>query len=58
MANPSMIETADTMQFLLGTPPVSFEMLMDSGSADTWVGSTDCHSQAGGDCVRICALLP
>ncbi|KAL4252337.1 peptidase A1 family protein [Abortiporus biennis] len=34
----------------MGTPPRDFKLLMDSGSADLWVGSENCQSQAGGDC--------
>lgn len=34
----------------LGTPPKDFTILMDSGSADFWVGSTRCQSEAGGGC--------
>ncbi|KAF8604537.1 acid protease [Ceratobasidium sp. AG-I] len=34
----------------LGTPPRDFSMLMDSGSADMWVGGEACKSQAGGGC--------
>jgi len=34
----------------MGTPPQDFEILMDSGSADLWVGSTNCQSQTGGGC--------
>ncbi|KAI4527056.1 acid protease [Schizophyllum commune Loenen D] len=35
----------------MGTPPTDFEILMDSGSADLWVGSTQCQSATtGGDC--------
>ena len=35
----------------LGTPPQDFKILMDSGSADFWVGGEQCQSQGGGDCV-------
>jgi len=34
----------------IGTPPRDFLVLMDSGSADFWVGSENCASQAGGGC--------
>ncbi|KAG8739327.1 hypothetical protein FRC10_005785 [Ceratobasidium sp. 414] len=35
----------------LGTPPArNFNMLMDSGSADMWVGGEACKSQQGGGC--------
>ncbi|KAF8591109.1 aspartic peptidase A1 [Ramaria rubella] len=34
----------------LGTPPRNFRILMDSGSADFWVGSEHCQSEAGGGC--------
>jgi len=34
----------------MGTPPQSFLLLMDSGSADTWVGGENCQSQQGGGC--------
>jgi len=37
----------------VGTPPQDFLILMDSGSADLWVGAEKCQSQAGGDCVNI-----
>ena len=36
----------------VGTPPRDFSILMDSGSADFWIGGENCQSQAGGDCVR------
>jgi len=47
------IEAADSGyvgQVQLGTPPRNFEILMDSGSADFWVGSEQCTSLAGGGC--------
>ncbi|KAF8150776.1 aspartic peptidase A1 [Crassisporium funariophilum] len=34
----------------IGTPPQDFKILMDSGSADFWVGSEDCQSEDGGGC--------
>ncbi|KAH9856515.1 acid protease [Lenzites betulinus] len=34
----------------MGTPPRDFLILMDSGSADLWVGGEACVSSAGGDC--------
>ena len=34
----------------MGTPPQNFNILMDSGSADLWVGAEGCQSQQGGDC--------
>ncbi|QRV75503.1 aspartyl protease [Ceratobasidium sp. AG-Ba] len=34
----------------LGTPPRDFSLLMDSGSADMWVGGEACKSQQGGGC--------
>lgn len=34
----------------LGTPPRNFRLLMDSGSADMWVGGESCQSLAGGGC--------
>lgn len=35
----------------MGTPPREFNLLMDSGSADLWVGAEGCISETGGDCV-------
>jgi len=34
----------------LGNPPRDFSILMDSGSADFWVGSENCTSTTGGGC--------
>jgi hypothetical protein len=34
----------------MGTPPRDFLILMDSGSADLWVGAENCKSDAGGGC--------
>jgi len=34
----------------MGTPPQDYLLLMDSGSADLWVGSEDCVSEEGGGC--------
>jgi len=34
----------------VGTPPRDFSILMDSGSADFWIGGEGCKSQDGGDC--------
>lgn len=37
----------------VGSPPRDFSILMDSGSADFWIGAEGCQSDAGGDCVRM-----
>jgi len=34
--------------FQIGTPPRNFNLLMDSGSADFWVGATNCVSSSNG----------
>jgi len=34
----------------IGTPPQTFKILMDSGSADFWVGAEKCVSTGGGNC--------
>ena len=36
----------------VGTPPRDFSVLVDSGSADLWVGGEGCKSVDGG-CVRV-----
>jgi hypothetical protein len=35
----------------MGTPPRNFLLLMDSGSADLWVGAEGCQSVNGSGCV-------
>lgn len=35
----------------MGTPPRDFLLLMDSGSADLWVGAEGCQSANGSGCV-------
>ncbi|KAF4571483.1 hypothetical protein EYR36_008820 [Pleurotus pulmonarius] len=44
--------------FLLGTPPKKFRLLMDTGSADLWVGGEDCTAQGGGGCGKHQFLGP
>jgi hypothetical protein len=39
-----------TATLQIGTPPRDFKLLMDSGSADMWVGGEQCKSQTGGGC--------
>ncbi|KAJ7056614.1 aspartic peptidase domain-containing protein, partial [Mycena amicta] len=34
----------------IGTPPRPFNLLVDSGSGDMWVGSESCRSDSGGGC--------
>ncbi|KAJ7671612.1 aspartic peptidase domain-containing protein [Mycena polygramma] len=36
--------------FFLGTPPQPFRLLVDSGSADMWVGGEQCRGDDGGKC--------
>ncbi|KAK0469920.1 aspartic peptidase domain-containing protein [Desarmillaria tabescens] len=42
----------------LGTPPVSHQFLMDTGSADFWVGAEDCRCDDGGTCGNHSFLGP
>ncbi|KAI0291902.1 aspartic peptidase domain-containing protein [Multifurca ochricompacta] len=42
----------------MGTPPRDFRLLMDSGSADLWVGSEGCVSENGTDCGNHVFLGP
>lgn len=37
----------------VGTPPRNFSILIDTGSADFWVGGEGCKAEDGGICVRI-----
>jgi Eukaryotic aspartyl protease len=41
----------------MGTPPRDFKLLMDSGSADLWVGAEGCQSVTGSDCVSFTSDL-
>lgn len=41
----------DACDVLIGTPPRSFRLLADSGSADLWLGSESCHNNEGKSCV-------
>ncbi|OCH95443.1 acid protease [Obba rivulosa] len=42
----------------MGTPPRDFKILMDSGSADLWVGAENCQSSSGGGCGNHTFLGP
>ncbi|KAI9434216.1 acid protease [Lactarius indigo] len=42
----------------MGTPPRDFRVLMDSGSADLWVGAEGCQSAEGADCGNHTFLGP
>ncbi|KAI6025102.1 acid protease [Pisolithus microcarpus] len=42
----------------IGTPARDFRILMDSGSADFWVGSENCQSSTGGGCGNHTFLGP
>ena len=39
----------------LGTPPQTFQLLIDTGSADLWVAATNCQSASGanGGCPTV-----
>lgn len=44
----------DLATLYLGTPPRAFQLLVDSGSADLWVGAEDCQDSTNpGDCVGL-----
>ncbi|SJL00037.1 uncharacterized protein ARMOST_03349 [Armillaria ostoyae] len=42
----------------LGNPPSLFQLLMDTGSADMWVGAEDCRCDDGGTCGNHSFLGP
>lgn len=42
----------------MGNPPREFKLLMDSGSADLWVGAEGCQSVTGGGCGNHVFLGP
>jgi len=42
----------------VGTPLRDFSIIMDSGSADFWIGGEGCKSESGGDCVRMLSYRP
>jgi len=44
------VDTAYLATIQIGVPPRNFSVLMDSGSADFWVGSENCTSTSGGGC--------
>ncbi|KIJ52604.1 hypothetical protein M422DRAFT_26177 [Sphaerobolus stellatus SS14] len=43
-------DTGYVAEVQIGTPPTTFQILMDSGSADFWVGSETCTDTNGNDC--------
>ncbi|KAK7454473.1 hypothetical protein VKT23_011229 [Stygiomarasmius scandens] len=50
---PLNIETNDVGYFCsieIGNPPRSFQVLVDSGSGDLWVGGEGCQGDGGGGC--------
>ena len=47
---------ADYAPLQIGTPRRKFNILMDSGSADFWVGSASCSTN-GGSCVSLVTTL-
>ena len=44
-------DTGYVANIQMGNPPRNFKLLMDSGSADLWVGAEGCQSASGDDCV-------
>lgn len=48
----SIAHVADIGTVKIGTPPRDFHLLMDSGSADFWVGGEGCRAPDDGDCVK------
>lgn len=44
--------------FEIGTPPRKFQLLVDSGSADLWVGAEGCQADDGGSCGNHSFLGP
>lgn len=53
----SDITLVDIGTVKIGTPARDFHLLMDSGSADLWVGGEGCTSPDDGDCVSLGAKL-
>lgn len=37
----------------IGSPPKTFNLLVDSGSSDLWVGAEGCQGDDGGSCVIL-----
>lgn len=49
--SPGLTCATDMVPIAIGTPPTEFQLLADTGSADTWVGGTACRNGAGKGCV-------